>query len=201
MDTRKITLALAALLLTTFSFAQSGLRAGLSHSSFNKDDNSQFEDGNIYPGFYLGGFYTVSMADVFGIELGLNLATRGANFNGALADDFFRYRTAYLDVPAVAKLKFGPMSVHGGVYGGMALMGTWETKILGIEASGDISFEDNAASWSRIDYGYVFGAGFELSDGFEIEARLMDGLAKITHKDNPLEINNFSVQVGIHLSL
>lgn len=200
MKIKTVTLALASLLISTFCFAQGGIRGGIGHSSFSKTDRSQYDQRNLNLGLYVGGVAVLVDDGILGLELGVNYAMRGANFNGLLGDDRVRYTLGYIDVPLLVKLQAGPLSFRGGGYAGYALHGGWKATVLGIDADGDFDF-DGSTGWRRFDYGYVAGVGLDLSEAVTLEGRMVGGLAEITAENNPLDAKNYNLQLGLIVDL
>ncbi len=191
---------LLLLLISSTSFAQLGIRAGVNIAdqkfSFSNESVHSMLEGNSLTGFNLGLVYQLNpQKSGVGFETGLILTQKGGTF--AFDKDNVKESIIkgynelnYLELPINLRLKLnlgGVVSVFGtgGVYGAYALQG----KTIFEDALGDIvhaeSFED---AMERLDYGYSFGGGVEFIKKLQISAHWNRGLQKNDPSKKRLEM-------------
>jgi Outer membrane protein beta-barrel domain len=180
---RKITLLLIIVVIgiSSNSFAQRfGVKGGLNITNLKVENH----DYSPKLGFHFGPITEIPLGDIFAIETGVLLSTKGAKSE----ETFFGITTQsktnllYLDFPINAKAgyDFGKTRVYGilGPYFAFGLSGKYKTKI---DDGGNITKSDTKIEWGsdgslkRFDSGLTIGAcaavsifelGFSYSHGF-----------------------------------
>lgn len=172
-----------------------GVKAGLNLSEMCVKDNSKnySEDFTLRPGYNVGLFAELPMTDMLRFETGLNLNSKGYNFEGPLVinDRTFivkeKVHLNYLDLPLNVKAYHmgDNLDVYGaaGVYLGMGLSGKMDREV---NVDGDMISEDRRIDFGssdnddlkRFDFGINLGAGIEISD-FVLGANYGIGLVNV----------------------
>ena len=194
--TKHFTVAILLTILSGTLFSQElSVRAGLNLSNMViKDDQETYSDDfNMNTGFHLGAAVNFPFSDVFSIETGLLLSTKGYKIKG---EDFTsKWNLMYLDIPLNAKASFelGDIKMYGllGPYIGLGISGKNSNKSEGEKNSETINWgSDENASFKRLDFGLTVGAGVEISS-LQIGLQYGLGLANIAPStDGGNQINN-----------
>jgi hypothetical protein len=196
---------------TSMTFAQTvGVKAGLNLSTVLMKDNTTTysTDFKMNPGFNVGVLVDFPIGEVFVIEPGLLLSTKG--FKEEFKEDIhqigvieYKNKTNlyYLDIPVYAKAAFGvgdDVELYGafGPYLGVGLWGKMKSEVI---YNGEKENSDENIKWGndaendhfeRVDYGLSFGAGVEFYSVF-IEATYGLGLANISpYTEDGFKTNN-----------
>jgi hypothetical protein len=198
--------------LTNPGFTQNfGIKAGLNLSNMLvKDDDERYSDDlNILPGFQVGATVEFPIKDMFGIETGILVSTKGFKYD----EDELGYAGGttlyYIDIPINGKAYFdvGDVKIYGafGPYIGIGIYGQTKAKY---SYGGDTQTEKQDIKWGkdddeddlrRIDMGLSFGAGVEVSSFvFGIAYEL--GLANISSYISDgakMKNRSFGITVGL----
>ncbi|MBI9054342.1 MAG: PorT family protein [Bacteroidales bacterium] len=157
---------------TTSSFAQRfGVKGGFNITNLNVEGH----DYSAKLGIHIGPVAEFHFGDIFGLETGVLLSTKGAKEK--FGDDTYKINLTYLDFPVNfrAGYDFGTTRVYGilGPYFGFALGGKYKNEINDVKTSTKIEFGDGGLS--RFDAGLTIGAcaavsifelGFSYNHGF-----------------------------------
>lgn len=199
--------------LTTQAFAQEfGIRAGLNMSNMlvKDDDDTYSDDYNSKLGFHVGGTVEFPFSDMFALETGLFVNTKGFKYTEddieSRSDDEYKMtlNLYYIDIPINAKGIYdaGDVKVFAtaGPYIGVGLTGKWKYEMGDEEDSEDVEWgsDEDEDDFTRLDFGVGFGAGVEYK-AFLFGLGYNLGLANISpYKDDGFKINNrvFQVTVG-----
>lgn len=167
---KKITLLLFVITIgVSSSFAQRfGVKTGLNITNLKVENH----DYNAKLGFHLGPVAEFHFGDIFGLETGVLLSTKGASEK--VGDIKFKTSLTYLEFPVNfrAGYDFGPTRVYGilGPYLGFAIGGKYKTD----DTSTKIDFGVDGGL-KRFDAGLTIGAcaavsffelGFTYNHGF-----------------------------------
>lgn len=176
----------------SFSFAQSsvGIRGGISAFNFGGQDVSE-NDYTNRAGFHLGLYADLMSEGLLSIEPGVYYSVKGTQ-----NDDAFDSRAIlnYVDIPVLFRLRFGEgFNVFAGPQLSLLTKSTFEGDLGG----STISFEsDNVKS---TDTGLVFGLGYNLPKGLNIQGSYDYGLTPI-FKNSDADIYNRGFKVSLGLS-
>jgi hypothetical protein len=190
---KKVTLLLIVFTLSiSGTFAQRfGVKGGLNITNLAIEGN----DYNAKLGIHLGPVAEFHFGDIFGLETGVLLTTKGGK------DKFgdYKYKTSltYLEFPihARAGYDFGTTRVYGilGPYFGFALGGKYKTEFDGDTDSEKIEFGDGGMS--RFDVGMSIGACAAVSI-FELGFTYNHGLVDISG-DGGHKIKNRAFYISV----
>lgn len=198
-----------ALTLPTELFAQNfGIKGGLNLSNMlMKDDNKTYSDDyKMNPGFHVGPTAEFQLTEMFSIETGLLLSTKGFKASeeitlfGETLKTELKTNLLYLDIPIAAKASFdlGGAKIYGafGPYLGFGLSG--KTK-LETTLNNTTKSEEEDIEWGsdktksdlkRLDFGLTMGAGVQINS-IQIGVSYGLGLANISpYTDGGTKINN-----------
>lgn len=200
--------------LTTQAFAQEfGVRAGLNISNMlaKDDDDTYSDDFSSKLGFHVGGTVEFPFSDMFALETGLFINTKGFKYTEddieARSDDEYKMtlNLYYIDIPINAKGIYdaGDVKVFAtaGPYIGVGLTGKWKYKMTYMgeedEDTEDVKWgsDEDEDDFKRLDLGLGFGAGVEYK-AFLVGLGYNVGLANISpYSDNGYKENNRVFQV------
>jgi hypothetical protein len=210
-------------LISNQSYGQSiGLRGGLNLSNMLiKDDNETYsEDFKLKPGYQFGAIAEFPISNIFSLETGLLLTTKGYRFTLEETEDGDSYKYTqqlnllYLDIPLTAKASFniGNAKIYGlfGPYIGFGLSGKYK-EIYEETSDGETESEeeeekvkwgsDEESDIKRLDYGLVMGAGVEFKS-FQLGLNYNLGLANISsYSEDGLKFNNRVIGITVAYKL
>lgn len=169
------------MLSTTGIFAQTlGVQAGLNFSTirFSDDDGSYNDDFDSKVGFNAGLTAEFPIAEMFSIETGLLVSTKGVrstletNVFGVTTKATDKLNLVYLDIPINARVNIpiGNTKIFAttGPYIGIGLTGKAKSEL---EVNGDTTKETVDVSWGnddleddfkRLDFGVSLGGGIQI---------------------------------------
>ena len=201
-------LILSICVLSSQTYSQiTALRAGfnLSNVSFSADGDEVFDvdERGATPGFHIGTTFDIPLGEIFAIETGVLLSTKGYQYKYGSGENTSKSTVNILnaEIPLSFKTILGindDLNVYvsaGGYLGlGLVAISHYKTKFNGeVDKDGEfIDFEDDG--FQRLDYGLTFGAGIELK-GFIIGASYDLGLANIVDSEEP--VRNRVLKIGI----
>lgn len=202
MRKKTYSLLLALLIITSGTYAQLGIKAGINLSNEIKSLNSEdiaagFRTDNL-TGYQIGLVYQLTpKKSGIGAELGVLVSQKGYTFSDSLSlVDAVRegYKEMnYLEVPFNLRyqIKLGFIGVfgYGGVYAGYALSG--KTVVETENSSEDIGFQDFV---DRADYGYNLGVGVEFFRKIQFGVNWSQGL-KNTNLNDSEEVDSTTNRV------
>jgi hypothetical protein len=163
MKRKTITLVATILLLSFQIQAQLGIQVGYNFAKLSGIDVSAGAKEKYLANPSGGIFLEKHVIPLIAIRAGLFYSPAGMHL--AQGDDYDKVILNYLEVPVLAKVKFGPMPVYalGGVYGAYALNGKEKMKLAGVESSESLDFSNSQIK--RFDYGLKFGLGVQFGLG------------------------------------
>ena len=198
---KKISLTLTFSLFSIFLFSQGsfGVRAGLTipNQNFEQDGVDISFDANL--GLALAVFMELEISDNFAIQPELAFMQKGTKieleFFGETVTNKFRLN--YLDVPILAKAKFGNESiaayVAAGPSFGFAISGS-------NEADGEKEKIEEWDDFNRFELGAVIagGAGIPLEDGQVLfDLRYFFGLSNLDASDEDITATNNGIGISV----
>lgn len=197
---KKLLLSAAILFGSLGAFAQGGLGYGLRAGVNIPKYSTSLGDTKSNTGFFVTGYLDAPVSPYFSIQPGLSLQSKGAKWletsNGDLKENIMT-----LDIPVNAVAKFptggsGNFFIGAGPYVGFALSGKykadgkdWDVKF----GSGD---DDNL---KRTDFGVNFLAGYQLTNGFQINAGYGLGLTNLAPNNGSIKNRVWSIGIGFGL--
>lgn len=169
--------------------ASFGVRGGANFFNWSGSDISSNDYTNRV-GFHAGIFANMFVVDNFAIEPGVYYSVKGTQ-----NDDFADSRAVlnYLDVPILLRFYVGEgFNFFAGPQGSILLGSKFEADVLG-----------NTLGWNTdaindIDAGVVFGLGYNLPIGLNLQASYDLGLTPV-FKDSQADVYNrgFKVSLGV----
>ncbi len=187
------------LIITTASHAQIfGAKAGLNLSTMLLKDNdgNYSDDFKKNPGFHVGVTGELPLTEMFSVETGVLLTTKGLKINqvvktplGVTTETKATMNIFYLDIPFTGKAYFdvGSTKIYGvlGPYIGMGLSGKNKYEITeeGNTRTGEnnISWGSGESDYKRLDFGLTAGSGVEIKS-IQIGLSYSLGLANISNQ-------------------
>jgi hypothetical protein len=146
-------------LITAFTKAQEihyGAKAGVNLSNFGGSDATDnaggVRDATWKTSYHLGGFINAKLSDKLGIQTEIQYSRMGAIDKKYVPET--RFKLTYISFPLLAK--FYPIDgfhLDGGMQLGLLLIA---------EKQQDKITEDITDKMNNLDYGFVFGFGYEL---------------------------------------
>ncbi|MCE7054941.1 PorT family protein [Algoriphagus sp. AGSA1] len=165
-----------------------GVRGGASLFNFGGDDVSENSYTNRV-GFHVGGYAMLFMTDRLALEPGVYYSVKGTQ-----NDDFIDSRAIlnYVDVPVLLRLY---PSDGFNVFLGPQISFLANSKFEGDFFGNTVSYDSDAIK--ETDFGLVFGLGYNLPKGFNVQASYDYGVTPI-FKDSDADVYNrgFKLSAG-----
>ena len=204
---KKLLLSAAILFGSLGAFAQGGLgyglRAGVNIPKYSLDNGST--ESNT--GFFVTGYLDAPVSPYFSIQPGLSLQNKGGKWKPTSSSET-KESVMSLDIPVnlVAKLPTGESGnffVGAGPYVGFGLSGKRKGEVLdgAVKGDRDINFGSDASDdLKRTDFGINFLAGYQLTNGFQINGGYGLGLTNLAPASGDMAKNRvWSVGIGFGL--
>ncbi|WP_313268456.1 porin family protein [Sphingobacterium sp.] len=204
---KKLLLSAAILFGSLGAFAQGGLgyglRAGVNIPKYSIGNGST--ESNT--GFFVTGYLDAPVSPYFSVQPGLSLQNKGGKWKPTSSSET-KESVMSLDIPVnlVAKLPTGGSGnffIGAGPYVGFGLSGKRKGEVLdgAVKGDRDINFGSDASDdLKRTDFGINFLAGYQLTNGFQINAGYGLGLTNLDPKANSTAKNRvWSVGIGFGL--
>ncbi|WP_286842935.1 MULTISPECIES: porin family protein [Sphingobacterium] len=204
---KKLVLSAAILFGSLGAFAQGGLgyglRAGVNIPKYSLDNESTQSN----TGFFVTGYLDAPVSPYFSIQPGLSLQNKGGKWTPASSSEI-KESVMSLDIPVnlVAKLPTGGSGnffIGAGPYVGFGLSGKRKGEIGegNIKIERDLNFGSNENDdLKRTDFGINFLAGYQLTNGFQINAGYGLGLTNLAPASGDMAKNRvWSIGIGFGL--
>ncbi|GAA4185370.1 MULTISPECIES: porin family protein [Sphingobacterium] len=209
---KKLLLSAAILFGSLGAFAQGGLgyglRAGVNIPKYSMENGSS--ESNT--GFFVTGYLDAPVSPYFSIQPGLSLQNKGGKWSETNNNNSIAVKQSImsLDIPVnlVAKLPTGGSGnffIGAGPYVGFALSGKnkFEGNLgdSGLKTEEDVKFgSGDGDELKRTDFGVNFLAGYQLTNGFQINAGYGLGLTNLAPNSNFTTKNRvWSIGIGFGL--
>lgn len=203
---KKLLLSAAILFGSLGAFAQGGLgyglRAGVNIPKYSIGDGSTQSN----TGFFVTGYLDAPISPYFSIQPGLSLQNKGAKWTSGDGNNSGEIKQSVmsLDIPVNAVAKFpagaGNFFIGAGPYVGFGLSGKNKWDIAGVKTEEDVEFgSGDGAELKRTDFGVNFLAGYQLTNGFQINAGYGLGLTNLAPNDGSIKNRVWSVGIGFGL--
>jgi hypothetical protein len=173
---KKTTIALLALGLSISTAAQAqkrgrsssgvslGLKAGASLTNFTGADAKGYD--NRF-GFHAGGFANIGLTSLFAFQPEILYSQKGANYSGS-SDNSLRLH--YIDVPLAFHINTGGLFFEAGPQVGFLVGAKYQVG----STSTDVKGGSNS-----VDFGYLFGLGYQLKHGLGVGLRYNGGFTNV----------------------
>ena len=195
-----------AMAITTGVFAQSiGIKGGLNLSTMmvKDDDDTYSDDFLLNPGFHAGVVAEFPFGDIFSLEPGLLISTKGYKIDEDMLDMKMKLNVnpMYIEIPVNGKVAFelGELKIFvtAGPYVGYGLAGKWKIEMTDESGNKETNEEDilwgsdeGEDDFKNLDYGVTAGACIEFS-GVMVGFNYGYGLANLSpHTDHGYIVNN-----------
>lgn len=179
-----------AVLTATAASAQSGfgIRGGANFFNFGGDDVSENDYTNRV-GFHAGVYASILGDGAIVIEPGVFYSVKGSQNDDGLNS---RAVLDYVDVPVLVRLRLGD---GFNIFGGPQISFLTKSKFEGDFGGSTFSFDSDAVK--ETDAGLVFGLGYNLPKGLNIQGSYDLGMTPI-FKDSDADVFNrgFKVSLG-----
>lgn len=191
---KKIILSAVAVMAFGFASAQEvkyGAKVALNVASLTGD----VENASSYIGFQIGGFAEFKLSEKFAIQPELMYSAQGGkeSFEEDGLDMDGTHKLGYINIPVMAKYYVAKsFSLEAGPQ-----IGFLTSAKAKLEAGGESVEVDTKDSYSSIDFGVNFGAGYDFTEKISAGLRYNLGLANIADIEG-YDVKNgvFSVSVG-----
>lgn len=157
-----------------------GVRGGVHLNDISYDEGEIETEGRA--GLVLGVFAEINLTDNFAVQPELAFMQKGYTYtlSGLAIDEEYRILTNYIDVPVLAKLKFGDQTgfyLQAGPQFGYAVAQSIE--VGGEDRGVELTDNDN---YNRGEITGVVGAGISIASFF-VDARYNLGLTSLQEND------------------
>lgn len=191
---RLLTAVFAVMLFTSVSQAQvAGLDIGVTAGVNLADISGGDGDTKRRTGFMVGVSFIHRMTDMFAFQPEIAYSMKGVKFDDGV--DEGELKLAYIDVPLLAKITFGPEMTMGqarpALYLGPYAAFNMSCEIESVGVSADCETAD--ADPKTVDFGAIAGAGMDFGN-LNIFARYQFGLTNIF--DGTDDSKNRVIQIG-----
>jgi opacity protein-like surface antigen len=188
-------------LISSVSFAQLGIKAGLNLGTFGGDDNKDPFTGTVTPvtrtGLTAGAYYNIGLVLGLSIQPGVSYTQKGAVYEfPAPISAKLTMAMDYIDIPVVVKWSPLPLPVvKPYVQGGLSYSILMSAKAKA-EPGGETDIKDMMA---KNDLSFIIGAGVDFDLfllKFTVDARYVMGQTKLD-KDGNAKAYNRGVQATV----
>ena len=201
--------------MVTSAVAQVGIKAGANFATIAEEGEGISQDdieNKAIVGAVLGITYDINFGDIISIQPELLFSQSGGsntyNVLGTITKN--QYKINYLELPVLAKVKFGPVHLAAGPWIGYAMSGKYNSKttfnenVLS-EVDRKYTFDDQDDT-KRINYGMIGAVGVSLGKVvFDVRYNygfnnLLDDDANNTNDNKPvLQTRGIALTLGITL--
>ncbi|UOG75516.1 PorT family protein [Hymenobacter tibetensis] len=157
-----------------------GLKAGGTLSSFAGKEVNNYE--SVF-GFHGGAFANIGFTKLFAFQPELIYSQKGAKIKNA-----FTQRLSYLDVPLAFHVNADGLFFEAGPQVGFLLAAQNKTTNTSI---------DSKDAYNTVDFGYLFGLGYQRKSGIGIGLRYNGGITKV---DKSYTVGNITYQDNLRNS-
>jgi len=201
---KKLLLSAAILFGSLGAFAQGGLGYGLRAGVNIPKYSTGLDETKSNTGFFLTGYLDAPISPNFSIQPGLSLQNKGTKWKPVGDQREGKESIMTLDIPVNAVLKFpttsGNFFLGAGPYVGFGLSGKFKGEDSQGKFENDIKFGTGSdKDLKRTDFGVNFLAGYQLSNGFQINAGYGLGLTNLAPNDGSIKNRVWSVGIGFGL--
>ncbi|MBO9571638.1 MAG: PorT family protein [Chitinophagaceae bacterium] len=161
---------------------QFGAKAGVNIANLTGDDVDGLKSKI---GFNVGAFAEIPVTEKFSVKPEAVYSDQGAKVDG---DGDGKLNLGYINIPVLAKYNIAQ--------GFFAETGPQIGFLLSAKAKSDGESVDIKDGLKSTDFSWAFGLGYELTQGFGVNARYNLGLSSISDDDN-VKTKNGLFQVGV----
>ncbi|MCY2685975.1 porin family protein [Salinimicrobium sp. TH3] len=174
-----------------------GIKGGVNIANFTGSDADDL-DLKSRTGFHLGGLVEGKFSESFGAQLEVLYSTAGAKVEGIFMDDMgnefdgdITFKLDYISVPVLFKyFPIQELSIETGPQISFETSSEVEAEAMGESVS--LDFEDETSS---VEFGWLFGLGYDLPYNIFVQARYLYGLSDVYDESN-LKHSVFQISLG-----
>ncbi|MDM1294676.1 porin family protein [Sphingobacterium sp. N143] len=201
---KKLLLSAAILFGSLGAFAQGGLGYGLRAGVNIPKYSTGFDETKSNTGFFLTGYLDAPISPYFSIQPGLSLQNKGTKWKETDVQGEAKESIMTIDIPVNAVAKFptgsGNFFLGAGPYVGFGLSGKYKGEDAEGKFENDIKFgSGEGKDLKRTDFGVNFLAGYQLTNGFQINAGYGLGLTNLAPNGGSVKNRVWSVGIGFGL--
>jgi len=191
------------------------LKLGLTASSLSGESSVEFKNkfgwgGGLGIGYDFNNGFILQLEGLY-IVKGGDAETDGANFSRIIGDEpqpgsesiqvNMEWSLTYLEFPLLLIYRFEtPSAISPRIFAGPSLSSNMDARLCYQGGSLNVEFCDTDDSVLKTDYGFVVGAGLDMSAGSErlsIGARMTLGRSNIRSNDPPIRNRSFNLFAGL----
>ena len=144
-------------------------------------------DAKTRPSFYIGGLVEIKVREKFSVQPEIVYSSQGTKFK---SDSNFSLQLDYINIPVMMKyLVTKGFSIEAGPQIGFLTAATFT------DGTVTVTDKDN---FSTTDFSLGFGAGYDITENFNLGVRYNAGLTKVNKNSTPgfSDIKNSVFQIG-----
>jgi hypothetical protein len=198
-------LAVSLFFISNSSFAQDrnddtqvrfGVKGGLNLTNLYVDD---VDDEKAKLGLHAGLWMKAPLGEYFAIQPELMWSSKGTKIGSYrnipfTQDGDVRFNLNYIDLPVLAAVTLGPVSIQAGPY--VSYLFNANVKNLREDLSTGLVADLDESDFQRVDYGLAGGLAVDIK-GFQIGGRYMYGLREIGKSDIAGQITRNAKNQGL----
>lgn len=176
-------LIVAGIHVTSHAQGVFGAKAGINLANVKTSGSGMNITPDSRTGIAIGAFARFNVNETFAIQPELLYSGKGAKLN--LSEEGVSAKSTtklnYLSLPVLAKFYVNSgFNLHAGPQFDFLLSAKedWELSYNGNIESGDDDIKDDI---KNLDFGFVFGLGYDFSSGFGLDARYMLGVSELAN--------------------
>ena len=165
---RKFIFLLVFTAVSSMSFAQFGVKAGLNLSGLTTD--SDYENLESKANFLVGALYQINLTDNFAIRPEAVYIRKGASYD--ILNSNVNFKSDYFEIPVIAVIGLGSLPIN-------LQVGPQFSYLLSTSYGGDdLTFTAEREDFEDYDLGLAAGVGIKINN-FLIDLRYTQGLQNI----------------------
>ena len=186
---KKGLLLIAFLIFAATAQAQLGLRAGLGSANFSNGDVQRGFTSLIRP--HLGAYYGLEVTEKITVEPGMFFSGKGISTTSKVTNKEFKESLSYLDIPVLVRYAVNEdFNVFAGPQAGFLIARTY--------TEGSLKITDTAPV-GGYEIGGVFGVGYKLNSGINLQASYDFGIAPFQYFQADVNNTVYKLSVGYTL--
>jgi hypothetical protein len=186
---KKNLLLLAFLIFASAAQAQIGVRAGIGSSNFSNGDVQRAFTSLIRP--HLGAYYGMKVTEKLTVEPGFFYSGKGMTTVNVKNNEFTE-SLSYVDIPVLVRYALNEdFNIFAGPQAGFLLARNYTEESLKLT---------NTAPVGGYEIGGVFGVGYQMASGINLQASYDFGIAPFKYFQADVNNTVFKLSVGYTIS-